>query len=111
VIEWRRVPWTLWAYAALTVAGVTLIELQVHAPVPPRVLYPFLMLAYLFFLLKGVRWLWIATLVLVVLGFVDSLVTGPRTWYGIGLGVISIGLLLLPVTRRYFASEPVAAPT
>jgi hypothetical protein len=95
------VPWTLWAFAALTVAGVILLEVQIHGPVPPRVLYPFFMLAWLFFLLKGLRWVWIVTLGVSVLGLVTNLISGSFTWHGVALGVISIGLLLMPSTRRY----------
>jgi hypothetical protein len=111
VIEWRRVPWTLWALAALWLVGVILIEVEIHGQVPSKVLFPFVMFAWLFFLLKGVRWLWIATVVIVVLGFINSLATGPRTWYGIAAGLIGLGLLLLPATRCFFASEPVTADT
>ena len=111
MIEWGKVPWSLWAFAAITLAGVIFIEVQVHGQVPPRVLYPFVMFAYLFFLLKGVRWLWIGTVALIVLSFMSSLATGPRTWSGIGGGLITLSLLLLPVTRRYFAREPAIADT
>jgi hypothetical protein len=69
------------------------------------------MFAWLFFLLKGVRWVWIATLVVTVLGFAPEMIAGSVTWQEVMSGVISIGLLLLPVTRRYFASDPAMART
>ena len=69
------------------------------------------MFAWLFFLLKGVRWVWIATLAVAVLGFVPDLIAGSLTWRGVMGGASSIGLLLLPGTRRYFAREPVVART
>jgi hypothetical protein len=101
VIEWGKVPWTLWALAALWVAGVILVEAKVHGPVPPRVFYPFFMFAWLFFLPKGLRWVWIVTLGISVLGLVLVPISGSFTWHGVAEGVISIGLLLMPSTRRY----------
>lgn len=111
MIEWGKVPWSLWAFAALTVAGGILIEIQISGQIPSKVLFPFVMFAWLFFLLKGVRWVWIATLGIIVLGFAGDLISGSPTWHGIVLGLINPALLLLPVTRRYFASEPEAAAT
>lgn len=108
MIEWAKVPWSLWAFAALTVASAILIETMVSGQVPSKVLFPLVMFAYLFFLLKGVRWVWIVTLGLSVLGFAGDLISGSLTWHGIALGLIGPALLLLPVTRRYFASEPLA---
>jgi hypothetical protein len=75
------------------------------------VLYPIIMFAWLFFLLKGVGWVWIATLTVSVLGFVPGLVAGSFTLQGIVGGAIGIGLLLLPVTRRYFVSDAAMAST
>jgi membrane protein insertase Oxa1/YidC/SpoIIIJ len=61
-------------------------------------------------MLQAVRWLWIATVAVSLLSFISSLVTDPQSWYGIAGGVISISLLLLPVTRRYFANEAASPP-
>jgi hypothetical protein len=76
-------------------------------PIAAQVLFSAIVFAWVFFMLKGVRWLWIATVAVSVLSFISSLITDPQTWYGIVGGAISISLLLLPATRRYFASEPV----
>jgi hypothetical protein len=108
-MQWRWVPWTLWAYSAFTLVSVILIEAEVHGPVAPKVLFPFVMFAWLFFLLKGVRWLWIVTVALLVLGFADELVTGSLTWRGTASGLIGLVLLLLPVTRRHFGSRAALA--
>jgi hypothetical protein len=62
VIEWGKVPWPLWAFAAFSVAGAILIEVQISGQIPSKVLFPFIMFAWLFFLFKGVRWVWIVTL-------------------------------------------------
>lgn len=104
-------PWPLWAFATFNVVGVILIETQVSGQIPSKVLFPFVMFAWLFFLFRGVRWVWIATVGLIVLGFAGDLISGSLTWHGIVLGLISPVLLLLPATRRYFASEPEATAT
>lgn len=109
MIEWRKVPWTLWVFAALTVAGTILIEIKIHGQVPSKVLFPLVMFAWLFFLLKGVRWVWIVTLGISVLGLLTDLISSSLRWQSVASGVISIGLLALPTTRHYFASEPATA--
>jgi hypothetical protein len=100
------VPWSLWLYILWTVGFAGWFVFQVSGPVAAQVLFSAVILVWAFFMLNGVRWLWIATVVVSVLSLMSGLITGPRTWYGIAGGVIGIGLLLLPVTRRYFESEP-----
>lgn len=111
MIEWGKVPWTLWVFAALSLAPLILIEVEIHGQVASKVIFPFFVFAWLFFLLKGVRWVWIVTLGLSVLGLATDLIFDPLTWQGVAGNAISIGLLLLPATRRYFASEPATADT
>lgn len=106
MIEWRRVPWTLWVYSAFVLAGVILIEVEVHGRVPSKVLFPFVMFVWLIFLLNGVRWVWLVTVGLSVLWFVGDLISGSFTLQGTALGLIEPALLLLPTTRRYFGNEP-----
>ncbi len=106
--DWGKVPWSLWVFAALALVPAILIEVEVHGRVPSKVFFPFVMFAWLFFLLKGVRWVWIATVAVTVLGVVPDLIAGSLTWQEVMGGVISVGLLL-PVTRRYFASNPAVA--
>ncbi len=109
MIEWRRVPWTLWVLAVLWLVGVILIEVKIHGQVPSKVLFPFVMFAWLFFLLKGVRWVWIVTLGISVLGLLTDLISGSLTLQGVASGLLGIVLLLAPTTRRYFAGEPATA--
>jgi hypothetical protein len=109
MIEWRRVPWPLWAYSVATLLGVTLIEVQAHGPVAVKVLYPVLILAWLYCLLVGVRWVWIVTLVINVLGLIPYVISGSLSWQGVILSLVSPLLLLLPVTRRYFSSDTAVA--
>lgn len=105
VTEWKRVPWPLWVYSALVVAEATWLEVGLHGPVLPRVIFPFVIFAWLFFLLKGVRWIWIVAVGLSILAFVPDVISGSLGWQGVALGLVSPVLLLLPVTRRYFVNH------
>jgi len=107
MIEWKRVPWPLWVYSAGTLLGTSLIEANTHGPIPAMVLYPFVMLAWLYGLLKGKRLIWIVTVGISVLGFVPDVILGGLKWQGVILGLIGLALLLLPVTRQYFSSHTV----
>lgn len=111
MIAWRRVPWPLWIYSAFVLFSATLIEVNAHGPILAKVPFAILMLAWLFFLLKGVRLVWIVTVGIAVLGFVPDVIAGSLRWQGVTLSLIGLVLLLLPVTRRYFAREPIAAGT
>jgi hypothetical protein len=84
------------------------IEIKVHGPVSARVLFAAVMLAWLYFLLKGVRWVWIVTVGIYVLGLVPDLISGSLMWQGLALGLIGLVLLLLPVTRRHFSRHTAA---
>jgi hypothetical protein len=105
VIEWRQVPWPLWMIFVSGVVGTILLEVKLHGQVPSRVLFPFVMFAWLFLLLKGVRWVWIATLGISILGFVPDVLSGSLRWQGVASGLATLVLLLLPTTRRYFSSN------
>jgi hypothetical protein len=106
VIEWGKVPWPLWVYVVLTIGPAVVNVLTASVPVAPSIFYVVVVLAWNYFLLRSVRWLWIATIVLLALFTVLDLVTSTGTWYGDLSGLISVALLLLPATRRYFGSEP-----
>ncbi len=102
MIEWGKVPWSLWAYVVLTTGGIVVVVLTASAPVTPLVFSVVFVLAWNFFLLRAVRWLWITTVAVFPLGFAFSLVTGTGTWHGYLIGLIEVGLLLHPSTRRFF---------
>ncbi len=53
-----------------------------------------------YFLLRGVRWLW---LFLVVGGLLAQAIPPYKPWYLILLAVASLALLVLPDSRRHFA--------
>jgi membrane protein insertase Oxa1/YidC/SpoIIIJ len=111
MIEWKRVPWPLWAYSVAVLLAAILIEVKVHGPVPAKVLFAAVMLAWLYFLLKGVRWVWIVTIGIYVLVLVPDLISGSLTWSGVALSLIGLMLLLLPMTRRYFSTRAAAVGT
>jgi membrane protein implicated in regulation of membrane protease activity len=88
--------------------GATLIEVKAHGPIAVKVLFPLVMLAYLYFLLQGIRWLWIATIAVGVLGLVLEVISGSLDWQGVIWSLLDFTLLLLPVTRRYFQDRTAA---
>lgn len=104
-------PWPLWAYSVAMLLGTISIEVKVHGPVLAKVLFAAIMLVWLYSLLKGVRWVWMVTVAIYVLGFVPDLISGSLTWQGVALSLIGLMLLLLPVTRRHFSSHAVAVGT
>lgn len=108
MIEWRQVPWPLWVYAAVTLLGAVSIEIEAHGPVGAKALYPVFMLIWLYFLAKGVRWVWIVTVGIYALGFIRYLAWGSPRWQGVAFTVVGLLLLMLPVTRRYFSRQTAA---
>jgi len=82
---------------------------QAHGPITAKVLFAALMLAWLYFLLKGVRWVWIITVGISILGFLPNLIAGSLKWQGLALSLVGLLLLLIPVTRRYFSRSTAAA--
>lgn len=111
MIAWRRVPWTLWAFAVLTVAGliVVLARASGDAPVAVLIIYVVLTCAWLYFLLRGVRWVWMITVGVGLVGLLFDLITGSGTWLGISSGVVGLLLMLLPATRRHVGARTILA--
>jgi hypothetical protein len=105
MIELRRVPWPIWVYSAVLLLGATLIEIKVHGPTSAKVLFPVLTLAWIYFLLQGVRWVWIVTVGICVVGLVPDAISGSLNWQGVASSLIGFTLLMLPVTRRYFLGD------
>src|SRR3954449_39154 len=79
--EWRRIPWTLWVYAAILLWPTAQIEVTAHGPILVRVLFPALIFAWLYFLLDGVRWVWVVSVAIGVLGLVLEVVFGSLDWH------------------------------
>jgi hypothetical protein len=111
VTSWRQVPWTLWAFAVLTVAGliVVLARASGNAPVAALIIYVVLTCAWLYFLLRGVRWVWMVTVGVGLVGLLFDLITGSGTWLGISSGLVGLLLLVLPATRRYVGARTIFA--
>lgn len=86
-------------------SGAIVIEVSVHGPLLAKGLYPLVMVAWLYFLLKGVRWVWIVTVGIEVLGLIPYLISGSLGWQGLAVSLVGPLLLLLPATRRYFSSD------
>ncbi len=69
---------------------------------------PLLMLVWVYFLLRGLRWLWfftLATSLVIILG----IVLGSVTWEGYVESVLGAILLLMPGTRQYFFGPRIQA--
>ena len=79
-----------------------MVSLTASAPPAPAIFAIVLYLAWSFFLLRAVRWLWIVTVVLGVLDLALSLVTGTAPWHHYLIGIGGLALLLLPATRGFF---------
>jgi hypothetical protein len=61
-------------------------------------------LVWAYFLLRGVRWLWMLTLAACVLSLVFEIAAGSIHWRGFALSAVGLVLLSLPETWRYFAA-------
>jgi hypothetical protein len=109
MINWKRVPWSLWLYCATLVEGWVRIEVGTHGRMPGKVLFAALMFAWIYGLLKAVGWVWTLTVVISVLAIVPYAVIAPFDWLGVVLSLVALALLLLPVTRRYFADDTATA--
>lgn len=109
MIAWRQVPWTLWAFAVLTVAGlvVVLARSSTDFHVRALVLYVIVTATWLFFLLKGVWWVWALTVGVALVGTIFDLITGSWTWLGMTSGLVGLALMLLPATRRYVGARTI----
>lgn len=110
-IDATRVPWSLWAYVAIM--GISLVVLLTRSiPVAAAVFAVFFLAAWAYFLLRGVRWLWLVTVVyLTAFFFFFDLITASGSWFGDGTDLVQLALLILPPTRRFFASEGDPVPT
>jgi hypothetical protein len=109
MIAWRRVPWTLWAFAVLTVAGLIVVLARASGDAPATVLIVYVVLtcAWLSFLLGGVRWVWMITVGVGLVGFLFDLISGSGTWLGMTSGLVGLVLMLLPATRRYVGARTI----
>lgn len=105
MIEWKRVPWSLWVYFGVVLLGTVRLEVEAHGPVGVKGLFLLVMIVWLYLLFKGIWWVWGITLVIYVLGFVSFLSSGSLSVIVGTSSVAGLVLLLLPVTRRYFVGD------
>jgi hypothetical protein len=111
VIDWEAVPWSLWAYVGCAVVNLgflmarSLNSTSVHHPARILVTSLVVWIIVNYFLLRGVWWLWIATVVLLAGGLFVDIAVGTILWWALVIAVIQIVLLLLPTTRRFFGRE------
>lgn len=111
MIAWRRVPWSLWLFSVLLIAGAARIVVldASDTPVEPLVFVGVLAFAWAYFLLKGVTWLWIGTVALNAVGFAFDVIDGSVSWPILAMTLIQLALLLLPITQRFFLGRVVLA--
>lgn len=104
MVEWGKAPWALRAYVVLTVGGAVVTAVTASStPVAPLLFFVAFEAVVGFFLLRGVRWLWLVTIAFLIFGFVLGVVESNLKWWGIAEGVVALVLLTHPTTRRYFA--------
>lgn len=70
-----------------------------------KLFYFIVTVTWLYYLLKGVRGVWMITVGIYGLGLVAHLISGSLEWQAGTLSGIGLLLLLLPVTRRYFMAS------
>lgn len=109
MINWRRVPWSLWAFVGLTTGSAAVQVVTVSAPVAPTIFFVVFILVWNVFLLRALRWLWLATVVLSVGVTGAAIIIGSGSWYGDTISLVELGLLVVPATRRFFSVEQSAA--
>ena len=99
-------PWPLWVLAVLNLGQP--IVLVAVGEVGPLVLVAIPVSAvFLYFLLRGVRVLWQIAIAFQVFGIVG--LPFGRSWVATGVlaavYALELALLLVPITRRYFAAQ------
>jgi hypothetical protein len=110
VFDWGKAPFPLRAYVVLTTGWTLVAAFVASVPVGLTIFTIVITLIWNFFLIQGVRWLWIVTIIFGALTISFDLIASTGTWYGISLWLVSLILLVFPATRRFFqADRPAAA--
>jgi hypothetical protein len=105
MIDWKQVPWPLWVVCAAMLLPTVRIEVGPHGPLLVKILFPALILGWIYLLFRGESWVWWITVAFGVLDLVTAIVLGLSHWLGIGPFLIELILLLLPIPRRHFSTE------
>jgi hypothetical protein len=101
LVEWQEVPWPLWAFEAVLLVSLVVLDATVSVSVALLVFGWFLVLAWAYLLLTGMRWLWFVTFALFALS-IPGIVTGSVRWEESVLTLAGLVLLLLPAMRDFF---------
>jgi hypothetical protein len=110
VIDWRRVPWTLWVLAVFFMQIIVRFFVTTPVKAGTAVSLALITLGWLYFLLLGFRYVWMATVAVLVVGSIVDLAGGHSyAWWIWVANVAELALLLMPVTRRFFKEQAVAA--
>ncbi len=101
--SWHNIPWPIKVICAWMPIGAVVIAAISHGPVVPRVLLVVIAVAWALALLQRIRWIWVVTLIVFVLGLISEILSGGLRWYGAVLTVTELALLLHPLTRQFYA--------
>jgi hypothetical protein len=101
MITWENIPWSLWAYGGVLLIGVASLGVGGHVRIVSLIITLLLACAWLYFLLKGIRGVWIAAVLISASVLAVDLISESFSIFGLGAGLLNLGLLLLPITRRY----------
>lgn len=111
MIDWEAIPWTLWAYVGCAVLNVGILVARslsgtsVHHPARLSISSVVVAALVNYFLLRGVWWLWIATVVFSAGSLLLDVALRTILWWALVLTVTQVALLLSPATRRFFGDE------
>lgn len=102
MIAWRTVPWSVSALCACMAVSAIVLAVVTRGPVAPRVGTAAVLLVWAVALLQGIRWIWVATVVISGLALIAEITSGSLKWYGAVLTVVELVLLLHPQTRAFY---------
>jgi hypothetical protein len=110
VVDWKRVPRTLWLLAVFFVGQAVSLVARTAMSAELLVFLVLFQAGWLYLLFSRRRWAWIATVALFVITLVVDLATGDSlAWYAWLISLAQLLLLVLPETRRFFARQAVPA--
>ena len=106
---WEAAPLALRVYAGISIVAWPLVAFTFGTGNLITLAFWPVTLVFVYFLLRGVRWLWW----FLVAGsplFLLTVITDHPPWYNVVLYVVSLGLLLLPESRRHVLGRGEEAP-
>jgi hypothetical protein len=110
VIDWKRVPWTLWLLAILFFGNIAILVGRTEPRAGLVVFSVLFLVGWLYLLFSGNRWVWILTIALFVVSLVIDLANGsPLPWYSWVTSLAELALLVQPDSCRFFAKRTAMA--